>query len=80
MSGHIEIAGTVKWLLQIRLLWMKRVRTGGKTRVVPRAVTHSHFTDDKTETHKEVTRFVSKPGLLFLNAILFFIYISDLEI
>lgn len=40
---------------------MKGVRTGGKTRVVPRAVIHNHFTD-KTETLKEVTHFVTKPG------------------
>lgn len=50
------------------------MRTGGRTRVVPRAVTHNHFTDDKTETHEEVTHFANKPGVLSLNAKLFHIH------
>lgn len=52
-------------------LRVKNVTTGGKTRVVPRAVTHNHFTDDKTETHKEVAYPVTKPSLPFLKAVLF---------
>lgn len=59
-----------KWFLQIRLLSVKNMRTGGKTRVVP-MVTHNHFADDKTEIHKEVTHFANKPGVLFFNAVLF---------
>lgn len=50
---------------------MKSVRTGGKTRVVPIAVRQNRFMDAKSETHKEVTLFVTKPGLSFLGAVLF---------
>ena len=58
---------------------VKCVRTSGKDQVVPRAVTHNHFTDDKTETYKEVKYIFTKAGLLFLNVEFFYIFICDLE-
>lgn len=56
---------------------MKRVRTSGKAKVVPRVDMHSHFTDGKTEICKEVTYIVIKAGLLFLNVGFFpYLYVT----
>lgn len=56
---------------------VKRVRTSGKAKVVPRVDMHSHFTDGKTEICKEVTYIVIKAGLLFLNVGFFpYLYVT----
>lgn len=50
LSGHTETARAeeqsvlVKRLLQIRIFRVKSVRTGKKTRVVPRTVPYNHYT------------------------------------
>lgn len=72
-SGHAEtdrateqmflVNGSSRW----EYSGVKCVRTSGKAKVVPRVVTHNHFTDDKTETYKEVKYIFTKAGLLFLN-------------
>lgn len=49
----------------MRILWGEQHKAGGKTRVVPRVVTHNHFTDDETDSHKEVTYFVTKKYIYF---------------